>query len=86
MVAEKEKARSVVIDEKPEWLFVCGRDVFRRSMVSVMGSTKSEACTLVANAHRECLGLGKIVRDIEHGEGTDDVVVRNIADVGDFLR
>jgi ribosome biogenesis protein Nip4 len=86
MVAEKDEARRVLVDGKAEWLFVCGRDVFRRGVVSVVDLTKGGAYTLVLNVRGECLGFGRIMRDIEGGGDRDEVVIKNIADVGDFLR
>jgi ribosome biogenesis protein Nip4 len=83
MIAEK-KANKIFVDKKTEWLFVCGRDVFKQGVLKVQGSTKKGGCALVLNMHGECLGFGKILRDIDKGKGK--VVVRNISDLGDFLR
>jgi ribosome biogenesis protein Nip4 len=83
MIAEG-KANKVTVNEKTEWLFICGRDVFKRGIVKAVGSKKKGACTLVINQHEECLGFGRIIADLD--ETSRGVVVKNISDVGDFLR
>ncbi len=86
MVAEKAESRRVLVDGKAEWLFACGRDVFRRGVVKAAGSAKQGTCVLVLNVRDECLGFGRVVRNPAEGGEADEVVVKNIADVGDFLR
>lgn len=76
-------ANKVVLDRKAAWLFICGRDAFRRGIVKAMGSQRKGDCTLVLNEFGECLGFGTI-EDYFSGEGK--VAVRNVLDVGDFLR
>jgi ribosome biogenesis protein Nip4 len=83
ILAEGE-AHKVVVNEKASWLFICGRDIFGEGIVSVLGSRRKGALTLVLNEFEECLGLGRIIRDF--GAKNTKVVVENIADVGDFLR
>ncbi len=83
ILAETE-ANRIIVDKRTEWLFVCGRDVFKRGMVKVLGSLKKDDYTLILNKHGECLGFGRLVRDI--GDKNGGVVVQNISDIGDFLR
>jgi ribosome biogenesis protein Nip4 len=83
MVAEN-KANKVVVGSKAAWLFICGRDIFKQGIVKVEGSKQKSAHTLVLNQHGECLGFGRILRDL--GEEKGEVVLRNISDIGDFLR
>jgi ribosome biogenesis protein Nip4 len=83
MLAESE-ANKIVVDRKVAWLFICGRDVFQRGVVAVHGSRRKGDYTLVVNEFGECLGFGKITRNLD-AEKTQ-VVVKNISDVGDFLR
>ena len=83
ILAEGE-AHKVVVNEKASWLFICGRDIFGEGIVSVLGSRRKGALTLVLNEFEECLGLGRIISDF--GAMDTKVVVENIADVGDFLR
>lgn len=83
MIAET-KANKVIVDDKTAWLFICGRDVFKQGIVQAVGSKRKGDCTLVLNKYGECLGFGKIVRDL--GEEKEDVAIKNISDIGDFLR
>jgi ribosome biogenesis protein Nip4 len=83
MVAEN-KANKVVVGSKAAWLFICGRDIFKQGIVKVEGSKKNGAYMLVLNERGECLGFGRILHDL--GEERGGVVVKNISDIGDFLR
>ena len=85
MLAKKE-ANRIVLDKKAAWLFICGRDVLRKSIVRVVGQGRKDTNTLVFNDFGECLGFGRIVENLR-GSAVDNVlVVRNVLDVGDFLR
>jgi ribosome biogenesis protein Nip4 len=83
-ILAKGKANKIVVDGKAAWLFICGRDVFRRGIVTVHGSRRKGDYTLVLNEFGECLGFGKITHSLD-AEGAQ-VVVKNISDIGDFLR
>lgn len=83
MIAEK-KGNSINVEKKAEWLFICGRDVFGEGITKVTGSTKKGGYVLVLNSCEECLGFGKILRSLEAKR--KGVAVKNILDVGDFLR
>jgi ribosome biogenesis protein Nip4 len=83
LIAEK-RANKIVVDKKTGWLFICGRDIFRRGITEVIGSSKEGDHVLVLNRHGECLGFGKVVSDLDKKKS--GVVVRNILDIGDFLR
>jgi ribosome biogenesis protein Nip4 len=52
--------------------------------VKAYGSQRKGDSTLVLNEFGECLGFGKITSSLNQAEGK--VVLRNILDVGDFLR
>ncbi len=78
-------ANKVVLDRKTAWLFICGRDVFRSGIVKVMGSKRKGAAMLVFNVFGECLGFGRLLGGLDTAE-EGRVVVRNVLDVGDFLR
>jgi ribosome biogenesis protein Nip4 len=80
----KGEANKIVVDRKTAWLFICGRDIFRKGILVVHGSRQKGDHTLVLNEFGECLGFGKITRSLD-AEKTQ-VVVKNISDVGDFLR
>ncbi len=83
LIAEK-RANKITVDKKTEWLFICGRDIFRRGIKQVLGSGKEGDYVLVLNGHGECLGFGKVVSDLNKKKS--GVVVNNILDIGDFLR
>ena len=83
MIAEK-KANKTVVDKKTEWLFICGRDIFKQGITKVRGSKRKGDYTLILNQYGECLGFGKIVYDLDKEK--DGVVIKNISDIGDFLR
>ena len=82
----KNKANKVIIDRKTSWLFICGRDIFRKGIVTVQGARGKNDYTMVMNENGECLGFGKITYSLDVAGKETDVAVRNISDVGDFLR
>jgi ribosome biogenesis protein Nip4 len=83
MIAEK-KANKVVVDKKAEWLFICGRDVFRRGIIEVVGSSEKGDYVLVLNRRGECLGYGRAMHDLRQGK--ERIAIKNVIDIGDFLR
>ncbi|MDH5482015.1 MAG: hypothetical protein OEY22_03930 [Candidatus Bathyarchaeota archaeon] len=84
LIAEQD-ANQIAVDEKTEWLFICGRDVFKRGIKKVKGSKRKGDYTLVLNQQGECLGFGKILRDLNE-KIKNGVTIQNISDIGDFLR
>ncbi len=78
-------ANKVVVDRKTAWLFICGRDIFRKGIIRACGSQRKGDCTLVLNEFGECLGFGKITENLDE-INNKGVAIRNILDVGDFLR
>ena len=85
MLAKKE-ANRIVLDQKASWLFICGRDVLRKSIVRVQGQGKKDTNTLAFNEFGECLGFGRIVEKLRDSANDNVIVVRNVLDIGDFLR
>ncbi len=85
MLAEG-RANKVVLDDKSAWLFIVGRDVFKRGIVKVSGSGRKGDYVLIMNRRRECLGFGRVMRNLDEVKGENEVVVKNISDIGDFLR
>jgi len=83
MIAEK-KANKVVVDKRAEWLFICGRDVFRRGVIEVVGSSEKGDYVLVLNRRNECLGYGRAMHDLRQGK--ERIVIENVLDIGDYLR
>jgi len=82
----KKGAYRVVLDRKSAWLFICGRDVLGKSIVRVQGPGRKNTNTLVINEFGECLGFGRIVENLSDVAGDNQIVVKNVSDVGDFLR
>jgi ribosome biogenesis protein Nip4 len=83
MIAEKAKNK-VTVDDKSAWLFVCGRDLFKEGILKIEGSQRKGDYTLVFNRYGECLGYGRIVKDLKKLKG--GLAVKNLLDIGDFLR
>ena len=82
----KENGNKVLIDKKSAWLFICGRDVLRKSIIELHGFAKKNSYVLILNEFSECLGFGRIVGKLSGECRSDDVVIKNVSDVGDFLR
>ena len=85
MIAEI-KANKIVVDDKSAWLFIVGRDVFKRGILKAAGARRRGAYTLILNRRNECLGFGRILRNLDEAAGESAVMIKNIADIGDFLR
>ena len=85
MMLAKGEANKIVVEKKAAWLFICGRDVFRKGIQAVRGSRKKGDHTLVLNEFGECLGFGKIIGGLDEA-ATTEVAVKNVSDIGDFLR
>jgi ribosome biogenesis protein Nip4 len=77
-------ANRVVLDRKAAWLFICGRDVFREGVLKFIGSKQSGDAVLVVNEFGDCLGFGRLAGGAVGGRG--ELAVKNVLDVGDFLR
>jgi ribosome biogenesis protein Nip4 len=85
-IASAEGTNKVVVDPRSEWLFIVGRDIFRQGITKVIGSNRKGAYAMVVNQYDECLGFGRILHDLGDKEGKHRVAVRNVSDIGDFLR
>jgi ribosome biogenesis protein Nip4 len=83
-ILTKTAKNQVVVNSKAAWLYVCGRDVFRKGITRIMGSKQKGSFTLVLNQFGECLGFG--VTTGFKNDSPNEVAVRNLLDVGDFLR
>jgi len=85
MLAKKD-ARRIIVEAKTAWLFICGRDIIAKSIVRVFGSTKRNTNVLVLNEFGDCLGFGRIIGNLSSKDRSDEIAVRNVSDIGDFLR
>ncbi len=76
-------SNKVVLDKKSAWLFVCGRDIFHKGLLKTQGPMRKGDFTLVMNEYGECLGFGSV---FSNAETENKVAIKNVLDVGDFLR
>ena len=83
-IISERRANKVIVDDKTAWLFICGRDVFKKGILKAAGSKKKDDYTLILDKYGECLGFGRILSNLS--EEKDDVAIKNISDIGDFLR
>jgi ribosome biogenesis protein Nip4 len=86
MMLTEGKANKIIVSKKAAWLFICGRDIFRTGIMSVRGSRRKGDHALVLNEFGECLGFGRIVGSLVGAAKKNEVAVKNISDLGDFLR
>jgi predicted ribosome-associated RNA-binding protein Tma20 len=77
----KNSKRHVVVDDKGEWMTICGRDLFGTSIVSHNNPGMGDF-VVILNKHKEAIGLGKIVSEMTG----KNVVVQRLYDIGDLLR
>jgi ribosome biogenesis protein Nip4 len=82
----KGDSNKVTVDAKTEWLFICGRDIFKRGIIEIKGSKRKGAYTLILNKNQECLGFGRILRNLDQEPDENQPTIRNVLDIGDFLR
>ena len=85
MIAEKETSNKVIVDENTEWLFICGRDIFRKGILKTEGVKRKGDHALILNKYGECLGFGRLMLDLDKVD-RQQIAVKNISDLGDFLR
>ena len=79
------KINKLVVDKNTAWLFICGRDIFKKGIITESTLKKGDY-TLILNEHNECLGFGKILFNLHEEVDKNKVAVKNILDIGDFLR
>jgi ribosome biogenesis protein Nip4 len=84
MIAQQE-ANKLVVDKNTSWLFICGRDIFKKGIIKDCNLKKGDY-TLVMNDHNECLGFGKMLINLRAEIDLNKIAVKNILDIGDFLR
>jgi ribosome biogenesis protein Nip4 len=82
----RQEANRIVVDRKAGWLFICGRDVFKKGIIGLHGQIRRNNHVLVLNEFGECLGFGRVMAGFEQQAEKGAVAVSNVLDVGDFLR
>lgn len=85
MLAESG-ARGAFVDRKTAWLFICGRDAFSKGLLKVHGSAEKGDYVLVLNEWGECLGFGRAVVNLDLQGMPNQIAIKHISDIGDFLR
>ena len=73
-IVAKGSKDKVVVDEKREWLFLCGRDIFLDKKIKILG--RGVDFKLIQNERDENLGIGKISK----------ASIKNVFNRGDFLK
>ena len=75
--------RWVVVNDKAEWLVICGRDVWGPSILERGAEFTVDERVLVLSKRRDILGVGRIVgKDFSK----KDVAVKMQFDIGDLIR
>jgi len=80
-VMGKNAKKRVVVDDKGEWLFICGRDLFTATITQRKGVELGDI-VVVLNKHGECIGYGEVIAPFE----LKNVVIKRRFDIGDLLR
>ena len=78
-LGKEEAASKVYLGRDTAWLFICGKDVFEENIQGVDGELQLGSYYLVM-FEDECLGYGQFI------ESGDIKVIKNLFDIGDFLR
>lgn len=77
----KESRKHIVLNEKAEWLFICGRDVFAKG-ITTHNKPEIGGRVVILNQHKECLGYGDVIAPLDGKK----VVIKRLFDIGDLLR
>ena len=82
----KNKANKVIVDNKSAWSVIYGKDIYNQGILRFEGSLQKGDITLILNSYGDCLGMGKIMFDLDKKSKENEVIVKNLFDIGDFLR
>jgi len=77
----KEARKHIIVNEKAEWLFICGRDIFAKGIASHNNPAMNDR-VVILNQHKECLGYGDVIAPLDGKR----VVIKRLFDIGDLLR
>jgi ribosome biogenesis protein Nip4 len=78
----KSAEKKVFVNEKGEWLIVCGRNIWGTSVTKTEGELKKGDLAFVFNKYGECLGYGQIVSE----KLSKKAFLDRIFDIGDLIR
>lgn len=81
-IMAKTSNEKIVVKDIGEMDFLYGKDLRKRHIKNIAGEKKVGFLKLIVNDKNECLGYGKIVKELN----SVGVVVKNILDKGDYLR
>jgi len=79
MLSDEPSTHKVYVDRDTAWLFVVGKDIFDENIVDRTAGVRLGGYCLVMFGE-ECIGYGR------YETSRDLRVVKNLYDVGDFLR
>ncbi|NPE08522.1 MAG: hypothetical protein GNW80_09610 [Asgard group archaeon] len=81
--------KRAIINPDAEQLFLYKRDIHCKSIISIKKGLSSEDKVLITNTSNDYLGLGKIllpISDINDPKKEDEVAIKNLIDLGWYLR
>lgn len=78
----KHAEKKVWVNEKGEWMFICGRDILGQSLTKKAEGIMKDDLVLVLNKYDECIGYGTFMDDAKPKKAA----VQRFFDIGDFLR
>lgn len=85
MIATQD-ANRVIVDKKAAWLFICGRDIFKKGILKTCGKIQRGYHILIFNEFNECIGFGRVLSGMEQQTDKNQLAIANVLDIGDFLR
>ena len=81
--------KKVTINPEAEQLFLYKRDIHCKSIITIKNEFSPEDKVLITNSNDDYLGLGKIIlpiSEIRNPKNIDVVAIKNIIDLGWYLR
>lgn len=79
----KGARHKLTVTPQGEWLFICGRDVFAKSIKEHTNPVKGDKVAIL-NEEKECIGYGEVIAPLDT-QGKKPVIQR-LFDLGDLLR
>lgn len=81
-ILSKVSDEKVIVNDIGELDFLYNKDLKRRHIKSFTGGNKEGFLKLIMNEHDECIGYGKISKDLD----SETPEIKNMLDRGDFMR
>jgi len=75
----KAKPKTITVNDKAEWLFICGRDILKQGIIQQHSAQnlQQKDFVVIKNQNNEALGIGMIDKGGE---------IKNIWDLGNLIR